>query len=801
MMRYALTLALFFAAAGIPSWYPRSGPGQIPEAAADSPDVPEAVRRAAAQGRFWRASRLLEDHLETVADTTPPTVLLASRLSAGWGDWSTVSRLLEGRAWLDEVERGAGWELVGRSRIELGRLEAGSEALARYLRVRAPGDLDRGIAELRRGIALGRAGETGAALEAFDAAEIALPWFGDWAAFMAAQAAAAAGDTAEVRRRLADAGGAAGDRRWRIRLEAAREAGDRLAAREVALAAAGSLSSAGDRAEAWVELGRLRLQAGDTIRARQAFRRAMESRSAAAAVTAARTLTELGPTPEDWRAIGSIYRWHGNPSRAIEAFESYLASNDGGEAERARARLELGRARYDAGRFRDAERELLALAGDAVPAGTAAEALYWAARAQYRQGRSEDGQRTFVRLAERFPREDAVTRGLYLLADLKHDDLAIDEARLYYRRAADAVPAANEAGLSLMRLGGLAYLERDYGAAADIYEEYRRLHPDGRRAAQATYWAARSYAALGRDSLAAARLRELRRADPLSYYGVRAAARLGEQVLDLPMRAAPARDTVVESSVATGLRRVDVLAELDRRTDLVHEVERLRAHFSRRDGGDYALAEALNERGYTLTGIGMGWEIFRAEGEWNPRLLRIIYPFPFRRLVVPEARERRVDPYLVAGLIRRESAFSPVVVSSAGAIGLMQIMPQTGRGLARGAGLQGFRPELLKQPEINVHLGTRYFESLFGRFDGHLPLVLSAYNAGPNRARRWRELPEAVDPELFTERIPYGETRDYVRHVLLHRAIYAALYPDLELDTDERGAGPLDTPADRGAAP
>ncbi|NIP80019.1 MAG: transglycosylase SLT domain-containing protein, partial [Gemmatimonadetes bacterium] len=62
--------------------------------------------------------------------------------------------------------------------------------------------------------------------------------------------------------------------------------------------------------------------------------------------------------------------------------------------------------------------------------------------------------------------------------------------------------------------------------------------------------------------------------------------------------------------------------------------------------------------------------------------------------------------------------------------------------------------ELLKQPEINVHLGTRYFESLFGRFDGHLPLVLSAYNAGPNRARRWRELPEAVDPELFTERIP-----------------------------------------------
>jgi soluble lytic murein transglycosylase len=164
--------------------------------------------------------------------------------------------------------------------------------------------------------------------------------------------------------------------------------------------------------------------------------------------------------------------------------------------------------------------------------------------------------------------------------------------------------------------------------------------------------------------------------------------------------------------------------------------------------------------------------------------------------VVPEAKERDLDPYLIAGLIRRESAFSPEVVSSAGAVGLMQIMPQTGRGLARGAGLRNYDPDLLKQPEINVHLGTRYFRSLLDRFDGDLPLVLSAYNAGPTRARRWEELPEAADMDLFTERIPYGETRDYVRHVLLHRALYSALYPDLEADPDGAAAsGAASSPA------
>ncbi|HUG40244.1 MAG TPA: transglycosylase SLT domain-containing protein [Longimicrobiales bacterium] len=779
MIRYVLMLVLLVTAVVVPTrGAPYPGPDGAP---ARDPEVPESVTDAARQGRFWRASRILGKHLAALPDTAPETILLASRLSAGWGDWRGVSTLLEGRGWLDEVERGAGWALLGRSRSHLGRPDEASEALARYIRIAEPGDADRGRAQVRRGLELGRAGRPERALAVLDSAAATLPWFEDWIHLFAAEVAAAAGDTAEVRRRLTRTGpDLVSERGWPLRMEAARASGDGRAARQAAMDAARDADSAGRRAFAWVWLGDLRLEAGDTALAREAYRSAIQAApGATVAVDAARGLSRLGPSAGEWRTIATTYLRHGNQARAIDGFERYLEAGIGEPGERAQVRLQLGKAHFDARRYAEAERGLLQLAADSVPPRIAAEALYVAGRSQYRQGRSAEGQKTLIALSRRFPDQEATARGLYLLADLKHDDLELDDARTYYRRAADAAPALNEAGLALMRLGGLAFLEGDYQGAASIYEEYRAQHPDGRRAAQATYWAARAHAQLGREAEAARLLREVRRADPVSYYGMRAAELLGADVMEIPLEPAPPGDAEVDSMAQLALRRVDLLGELDRREDLVAEVERLRRHFQGRDGGDYALAEALNARGHTLTGLNMGWDIRRREGSWNPRLLRIIYPFPFRDIILAEAQERGVDPYLVAGLIRRESAFNPTVSSSAGAIGLMQIMPETGRGLAQGAGLRGYTPEILKQPEINVHLGVRYLSQLLRRFgEHHLPTVLSAYNAGPHRAVRWQDLPEHEDPELFTERIPYSETRDYVRHVLFHRAIYQALYPD-----------------------
>jgi soluble lytic murein transglycosylase len=780
MTRYSVMLLLFATSVAVPSVLARNPAGDGGAVPRSGPDVPPGVVEAADQGRYWRASRILGDYLAVAADTTPETILLASRLSAAWGDWPTVTRLLEGRQWLGDLDGAEGWKLLGLSRIRLGRLQEGGEALDHYLDLAGDDSPDRGTEYLRRGLAVGSAGQTLVALAAFERAAEVMPWMADWANYFAAEVLAPAGDTAEVRRRLAAAGPVLAARGWRFQVDAARQARDLATARRLALAAARGAESPGARAAAWSLLGGLRAEGGDTAEAREAYRSAMQAApGAVAAVDAARGLTRLGPTPEEWRMIGSIYLRHGNPPRAIAAYESYLAAGVGTADERAQAQLQLGQAMFNAGRFQDAERRLLALADADVPARIAAEAMFQAGRAQHRGGRTSEALRTFARVAERFPAQDGTARALYHLADLQHDALEIQAAKANYRRAASAAPTLNEAGLAMKRLGGLEYLAGNYQGALDVFAEYRRLHPTGRRIAQATYWAARSHQALGQDAEARVLFRELRQSDPLSYYGIRAGELMGEAALAIPMEPSPEPRERTDSLVRNGLRRVDVLEALGRRSDVAHEVERLREHLAREDG-HYTLAEALNERGYTLTAISMGWDIYRREGAWNPRLLRVIYPFPFQDLVRPEAEEGGVDPYLVAAVIRRESAFNPTVTSSAGAIGLMQIMPQTGRGLAREVGLNGYQPELLRQPELNVHLGVRYLASLLQQYGGDKALVLSAYNAGPSRANRWRNLPEARDPELFMERIPFTETREYVRNVKLNLALYRELYPEAD---------------------
>jgi len=789
--RYLLIAALFIAAALGPAILDRAGTTTVAQVA-ELPDVPPEALEAMRQGRYWRASQILRDYLAKVPDPTPETVLLAAQAEAGWGGWERVERLLSGQSWLDSVASGLGWSLLGRARSELGRFAESGDALGRYLAVAAAGDRERGLAELRRGLALLGAGDARQALQAFDSGAERVPELGDWATVFAARAAADLGDTATVRARLASIDPyLAREWGWRTEVDARLNAKDLKGAEAAAVAAANSLQDAGRRATAWVVAGDLRLLGAATAGAKSAFRRAMEAApSAIAAVDAARKLGELpGLSPEEHLRIGRLYLRHGNMDRARAGLNAYLASGRGTALERAQVRLEIGRTYFNQGNYAAAERHLLDLANSAPNDRIGAEALFLAGRAQYRQGRAAEGRATFLRTAERYPHERAAAQAIFLVADLDHDEGRLETAREYYRRTAAIAPTINEAGLALMRLGGLAFVEEDYEGAASIFEEYRRLHPDGRRYQQATYWAAKAYEQLGQHGLARERLREVRRADPISWYGLRAADELKEDFWSFPMEPSPPEDPAIRDEVANALVRLDLLRELGQDAAAEFELERLKRHFMQRDGALYALAEAFNERGYTFTGINLGWEIHKREGAWNPRLLRIIYPFPYRDLIVAEARERGLDPYLVAGLIRQESMFTAGIKSPAGAIGLMQIMPATGRALARSAGIQSFAVELLEKPEINVHLGTRYIAELMNRYGNRLISVLAAYNAGPHRVSRWSAFPEYRDEDLFAERIPFAETRNYVKIVQQNARVYQALYADAEGAAPSGGLG------------
>ena len=149
------------------------------------------------------------------------------------------------------------------------------------------------------------------------------------------------------------------------------------------------------------------------------------------------------------------------------------------------------------------------------------------------------------------------------------------------------------------------------------------------------------------------------------------------------------------------------------------------------------------------------------------------YPTPFRDIVLARSQETGLDPAYVFGLIRQESRFVPDARSSVGASGLMQLMPNTARWMARKLALD-YKPEQIVDPAVNVTLGTGYLKLVLDDFGGSQAMAAAAYNAGPNRPRRWREGP-AVEPAVWAENIPFNETRDYVKKVLSNAAVYASL--------------------------
>jgi soluble lytic murein transglycosylase len=187
-----------------------------------------------------------------------------------------------------------------------------------------------------------------------------------------------------------------------------------------------------------------------------------------------------------------------------------------------------------------------------------------------------------------------------------------------------------------------------------------------------------------------------------------------------------------------------------------------------------ATAHAFLDRDLPTRAIPLGFKLLE-RGINDARVYRIVYPVAMRDVLAAEAAERRLDPALVAALIRQESSFNPRATSAAGARGLMQVMPEVGRQIARSLRFPLWDPVLLYQPDVNLQLGIAHLANLM-RGDDDLPRVLAAYNAGGSRVRRWSAKVGADDPEIFTERIPFVETRDYVRIVQRNREMYEMLY-------------------------
>ncbi|HLG43787.1 MAG TPA: lytic transglycosylase domain-containing protein, partial [Nitrospirales bacterium] len=251
----------------------------------------------------------------------------------------------------------------------------------------------------------------------------------------------------------------------------------------------------------------------------------------------------------------------------------------------------------------------------------------------------------------------------------------------------------------------------------------------------------------------------------------------GSQALPVPD---PREDTVngdVHYQRAQELRLVGWLKEAG------EELASLATRAGRDRGGILWLARLLEGAGDSYRALTLVQQFFpdvleRGNTEVPQTFWELAYPKGYLPRIQELSRTQAVDPHLVAAVIREESTYNPAAVSQAGAIGLMQVMPQTGQRIATRLGAEGFTRERLFDPDYNIRLGTWYLGQLAEQFDHNLIHMVAAYNAGPEVVAKWIQQFGQGEPDEFIESIPYTETRFYVKKVLRtyreYKRIYAA---------------------------
>jgi soluble lytic murein transglycosylase len=283
------------------------------------------------------------------------------------------------------------------------------------------------------------------------------------------------------------------------------------------------------------------------------------------------------------------------------------------------------------------------------------------------------------------------------------------------------------------------------------------------------FWKAYSLAQLNDKTAAEAIYREL--AKEFHYYGLLAAEEIG-----VPL---PAKDSLKAGAVAPqaedfrrfeqspATKRVLKLSELGLRADAAREWFSVVREFG--DSDSLIASEWMRRNGI--------WDrsINTAERTKQAHDFSLRFQTPYAREIRAAAQAVNVDLALTFGLIRQESRFWAEAVSSAGALGLMQVMPATGKWIAQQLSIDNYRPSQLTDINVSTGFGAFYLKNALNNQNNSEVLAAAAYNAGAGRARAWRHETRALDGAIYTESIPFNETRDYVKKVLANAVWYAHL--------------------------
>ena len=369
------------------------------------------------------------------------------------------------------------------------------------------------------------------------------------------------------------------------------------------------------------------------------------------------------------------------------------------------------------------------------PNGTRASYAHWKASwLSFRQGRTDEARQGFEQQIALYPESAEIPAALYWRARVAEEEGNPAMARTFYQKLSDRFRNYYYAEFGRQRLKGLS------AAGAGSTREGAQKDASLKEAPPL-------YALLDRVS-------------PLSSAGKITAA----EPPDDNLRVARARLLSNGGLADMAVRELQAAASQDGGTWAPPEMARVY-----QDGGRYDRGIEIMKRTTP--------NYFAVDIPDLPRpYWEALFPKAYWTDLRKYSLQNGLDPYLVASLIRQESEFNVLALSRANAVGLMQLLPKTGKTVAKQVKLKGYSAPQLYTPAVNLQLGTRYFKDMVDKYNGQFEYALAAYNAGSDRVGEWLGQGHYRDPQEFVESIPFTETREYVQAILRNANVYRQLY-------------------------
>jgi soluble lytic murein transglycosylase len=506
---------------------------------------------------------------------------------------------------------------------------------------------------------------------------------------------------------------------------------------------------------------------------------------------------ELGP--EERFLIGKVLFHSGEWRASLDQLGSYLKASPRGRWADEANFLEAN-CLFKLGDYTRARSLYLSLISKFPHSSFSPKSKFQIALCDWRLEKMGDAFWRFRDFSLRYPTAEHAERALFLAGSVLAENGDYRGAANQYLMAQARYPKDKLADQSLWRAAFCLYQDGDYLRSLSLLKEFSQLYDQSPFLKTTLYWTSKLCQKMGKVNQAKKILKELARKYPYSYYGLKAKSLLSGEDIFTPFRKSssglrtktlkfkeqvrerscfstwikgnfPPKDSL---SLEEGLHfhKGKMLADLG----LAEEAKKEFVHVEKTEWGNPRALSGLlglySQLGWDLRGHKVAsWiedEAKRRGVEDLPSyLLRWLYPVHLRADVWERCRRANLDPLFILALIRRESRFDLYATSRSGALGLMQIMPATGKEVARSLGRKEFSSKILYQKDINLDLGVHYLVQQLYRFGGRPEMALAAYNGGPTNVLRWkRGLEEPLDIDLFVERIDYSQTRSYLKMVL-----------------------------------